>query len=257
MGANRTSIAPGTLLAIVFEYDGGGRLGADSFALKGLDATANTTRPTGSADQITKTAGAWNNPATIYPNIVLNASDGSYGTLVGAFVCSNLSTLAFNLNTAAQDEVAMEFSLPFPVTVEELGGLIQIVNGSTDFNILLYSGTTSLASLSVDGNTGGTSTGETRPHNFPITPQNLIANTPYKIAVQPSTANNVTVSYFDVNTANHMKLHGSTAFHWWDRVDTGAWGHETTTRCPLFWFGASSFDDGVGGGAAPILFVGA
>jgi hypothetical protein len=77
----------------------------------------------------------------------------------------------------------------------------------------------------------------------------LTANTTYRLALTPDTANNVVLYYFDVDAANHMQaLDGGTSFAITSRVDAGAWAAPTATRRPWMGIRISAVSDGVGGG---------
>lgn len=245
LSADRNTVTPGDLLAIVFEFTGYG--GADSLAVKGM--TAQASGPYEQSVFLLNT-GSWATQAA-FPNVVLECSDGTFGTLKGAWVCSDISTLGYN-NGSNPDENAFEFQVPYSCKIDTLGVAIS-TGASGDFTIAIYDGTSIMTSgsIAVDGNSVAVN-GSGRMLEVPLAAEvTLVPNHTYRIAIRPDTANNVTVSYFDVSANGHFQCHWlGTIGILNSRVDAGAWGGGTNTRRPFIWFRESSLDDGVsvGGG---------
>ena len=243
LSADRTT-AYGELLAVLWEYDAGGRLGADSLVVACPLQLEGTHR----ANSVLKTGGTW---ATILvmPNVLFEASDGTFGTLDGAFPCSVLSNNTYNSGTAGTDEYALEFQLPFPCKVD--GGWAMFAQADVaNMDVILYDGTTAMTNGTVtfDGDTSLiASSGRATWFTFgaEIT---LLANTTYRLAFKPTTTNNVILYYFDVNASGHFQAHsGGTSWVITGRLDAGSWAAATATRRPFAGLRISSLDDGVGG----------
>lgn len=82
LSATRT-VSPDDLLAVVVEYDGGGRLGADSVTFSCLDNLAAS--PGANFGQFTdgvKTTGTWQTPTRSQPIVALEFDDGTFGGLM-------------------------------------------------------------------------------------------------------------------------------------------------------------------------------
>jgi hypothetical protein len=236
-------------LAVVVEYDVGGRLGSDAVNLH--CAAYNGTIIAAQGVVSSQYIAAWAT-VNLQPNVVLEFSDGTFGTLYGAFPYSAFNTHPYAANTAVADEYAIPFSVPFPCQVD---GLWAVVAPTGDFELLLYDGTTALATISVDANairTSGSSFLE-----FPIASVSLLANHTYYVALRPTTTTSITAYSHDVADANHLSVHsGGITATYVTRLNQGAWASPTATR--RLWAGVmiSALDDGVGGGSGggfPIL----
>lgn len=252
LGSTR-SVAEGELLGMVLEFDGSGRLGADTVDISFLDV--QNAAQGGSV--ISKTGGTWANVPGL-PNLVLGCDDGTYGTLIpitglpeGWGPVSALNTLTYHSGSAA-DEIAMPFSFPFPVRCNGAWALVRLI-ADADLDVVLYNGTTAIASASVDGDTVLLTTGS-RPTLVRWAPVDLAAGTTYYLAIKPTTANNVSVETFDVNTAAHFQAHaGGQGWSYVDRVDLGAWNSPVGYRRPCCGLVLSAFDDGAGGGGGMLV----
>lgn len=226
--ADRT-VAFGEMLAIVFEYDGSGRLGADNFQISRLN---NAIAVHGSS-AVTKISGTW---AAVNgaPNIVLEFSDGTFGTLAGGFPASAVGTLSFNVGTGGADEYGVEVQFPRDVLVDLANWFMTLASASADAEFLVYSGTTVLATVTLDAAMRATSVGA-MASAVTGNPVAFSANTTYRIAIRPTTANPVVLTYFDVADAGHMACHiGGTAWGGLaSRLDQGSWAAATATRRPF------------------------
>jgi len=234
------SVSYGDLIAVVVEY--GTFTAADALNLRHLSASSSVQHAT-----TLLFTGSWASQ-TVNANIILEFSDGTFGTLAGALPMSAIAAATYNSGTGSADEYALEFSAPFPIKVD--GAMLSCYgsSGSSDFEIILYSGTTALETVAIDGNTLGTTSG-TRPlHVVFSQAHSLSANTTYRIALRPTTANAVNLHIYDVASAGHLDAHSLGASCCLaTRLDSGAWS-TVSTRRPLIFVKASAFDDGAGGG---------
>lgn len=228
LGSNRT-IQQGELLSVVWEFDAGGRLGADSLIINGLSAITNTTL--GSAASTLKTGGTWGEDPTM-SNVIFTATDGTIGTLSESAPCSSASSITINSGSATQDEIAIGVQYPFTCKLSGVFFNISLAAGTSDVEIILYDGTTALNTTTLDGNVFNVAASDRLC--FVLFTSNVIlnANTLYRIGIRPTTTNNITLRYFDVNDANHLNFWLGKNFHYWTRIDQGAWGGEVTTRIP-------------------------
>lgn len=241
LSANRT-VSFGELLAVVIEYDGNGRLGADSVQISTHNAVGNTHNGLVSGG-VLNTAGAWALQALI-SNVILEFSDGTFGTLDYSVPASALATPAFNTGTNP-DERALEFSLSFPCKVDGFWLFAQVASGA-DLDVVLYDGTTPMDTVSFDSNAFGQVTVGRVVWGTFASEQTLAPNHVYRLAVKPTTANSVTLYEFDVSSANHFQAHpGGTSFVHNTRNDAGAWGTATTTKRPFMGLRVSALEYGV------------
>jgi hypothetical protein len=252
LSANRT-VSCGDLLSVVIEYDGNGRLSSDSVVISGM--TSVGTGPGHGIATAHKTA-SWATIAII-PNVVLEFSDGSFGTLLGAFPISALNSASYNTGSGGADEYALEMTFPGPVGVDGAGGNWNLTNNSTDAELIFYEGTTAMTNgtIAMDGmHTPATSQRPAVGQAAAVI--ELDASTTYRLALKPTTANNITLHYFDVADANHLTLHpGGVTWCLTSRIDAGSWAAVTATRRPFLWPYVCAIDDaaGGGGGGGPLV----
>lgn len=243
LSADRT-VAFGELLAVVVEYDGSGRQGSDAVNITSLAQTSGPYIESG----VSLYTSSWAQVGFGAP-LILEFSDGTFGTLEGAFPVSTWNTPAFHVNSNP-DEYGNQFVLPFACKVDGAWAQINIAGASADFEVILYENTTPLVTLTVDANMiPGTGVTRYAYFQFPLEVE-LEAGTPYIIALRPTTTGNMTVSTFNVNANGHFQAHdlGDTCYLV-TRTNQGAWS-ESNTRRLLAGIRISSLDDGAGGGSS-------
>lgn len=253
LSADRT-VAFGALLSVVIEFDGSGRLGADSVAIRGI-ASGNT-GPAHFLAYSAKTA-SWA-ASSMIPDVILKFSDGTYGTLLGAFPCSAIGSLTYNSGSAT-DEYALEFDFPGPVAVDAGQGVWQHAAAGSDAELVVYDGTSAMANgtATLDGTQSATAGGNRMGFGCFGAALSLTENTTYRLALKPTTANNVVLHYFDVATAGHLQAHiGGEDWALTGRVNGGSWDAPTTTRRPFLWPMLAGLDDGAGGGGGVVGVIG-
>ena len=243
----KRSVVYGALLALVLEYDGGGRLGLDSVVMSALNVVG-TSIMNGIGGGTLKTA-SWATQ-NAGPVIVLEFSDGTYGTILSntGLPASAVNSHTFNLDTAGADEYALEVKFPFPVRIDGAYAAVRAAVATSDFEVLLYSGTTVLETTTVIANSLD-AVNTVRIIEVAWPERILTANTLYRLAVRPTTANNILIYSFDVSNAAFLDLvPGGQAFAYSTRVDQGSWSSTTTTRRIVAGVRLSSLSDGAGGG---------
>jgi hypothetical protein len=246
LSANRT-VTYGDQLCVVIEYDGSGRQGADTVAITGLAAN----RAMHFAVSALKTA-SWADGVVI-PNVILEYSDGSFGTLYGGFPVSAVSSVAYNTGSSP-DEYALAMTFPGAVGIEAGGGIFGPANATSDAELITYEGTSAVSN--------GTLT-LLAEHAFVASERygvglfaallSLTADTTYYLALKPTSVNSVTIHYFDVAAAGHLQAHiGGEAWTIATRTDAGAWS-PTTTRRPFLWPHVAAIHNGAGSGGGRII----
>lgn len=248
LSANRT-VAFGDPLSVVLGFDGAGRLGADSFQISTIDQSSTILQ----SGCTLKTGGAYAAQSMI-ANLVLEFSDGTFGTLDSALPFSSTTfSQAFN-SGSSPDEYAQLFQFPFPVTVEGAWALIGLAGNSSDYECVIYSGTSALQTVTVDATQVMSTAGRLAYVTFPV-PQVFAANAPFRISIKPTTANNVTVYYRDMASASHRRAWGGGAdFAASTRVDAGAWS-DVTTRQMMIGCRISAGEVGGSSGGGPLVGI--
>lgn len=232
------SVAFAENVCVVVGFDGSGRLGSDSIQIGAATRYSQTSVPATALY-----TASWADSARI-PIVLFEFSDGTYGTLDGASVFSALNTsIAYNSGSGS-DEYALKFSPPVNGTINSVQVNLTLASGA-NFDIVLYQGTTALASISVDYNnfTGSVNLFSTFP--FPATA--VSSGTTYYLSVKPTTANNVTLA--GVTVASNAYLGATPQGTGWvrsSRVDAGSWS-DTTTVLPHIGF---RFTPSAGGGSS-------
>ncbi|BBC00197.1 hypothetical protein [Bradyrhizobium elkanii] len=141
----------------------------------------------------------------LFTNCAIRASDGARGYFIGGQVSAASSSQTWN-NTSGTKEFANIIQLPYSCKAY---GAIYVAGVGAPFDLVLYSdpfGTpTSQAFVSVDENTvfssGTTSSAAIFTTGFGYS---LAANTPYAIAMKPTSASNMTLQYFSFGVAGHQ-----------------------------------------------------
>jgi hypothetical protein len=243
--ANRT-VAHGEELAVVWEFSV--FHGGETYSLAGIGQNDMYQQPIAVGNQ----SGSWARLNTVQPNVLLEFSDGSFGTLQGVFLLSGVTATAFN-SGSNPNEYALSFQ--FPVAVMLDGATLQImeVANGADLSVKLYQGTTELASVDYDSETLFEAAVGYYGHITVPLRYSLAANTPYYLSVKPTTANNVTVRDFSVNDAAHWAVHRAPTNWCLATRNGGAWT-KIPTRRPRFTLNVAQVDSGGGGGGGfPIL----
>jgi hypothetical protein len=243
------SVTHGELLAVVGEFDGSGRQGADSVAFKNLTYNVFGGAPYHLPACTHKTASwAFTNGT---PNIILEFSDGTFGTLLGAWPVSATGVISYKQDSSP-DENALEFEVPFKCKVDGFWVNLRVNAATSNFEVVLYDGTTAMTggTVTCDGNISTVAAAEGYLVGSFSQEIELAANTTYRLGIKPTqTTSTISLVYFDIAAAGHFQAHdlGSDCVLT-TRSDLGAWAAPTATRRPLAGLFVSSFDDGAGGG---------
>lgn len=229
-------VAFGERLAVVIEFDGSGRLGSDTVNVRGVGGPHPTHW---SVTTHRSAAGVWTSQ-NIIPNILLEFSDGTFGTLLGGFPVSNV-TWALVKPASSPNEVGLSFSF---ATAEDMDVASAVIDqGHNDCLATLYSDTTPLRTcplpwghqryLPATNNEGA------RYANWVFdNVEALAAGETYIVGFKQTEANDAFSSalyYYEVNHVDHWQAHGG-GLDWVfvDRTDDGAWTTRPTRR-PFLW----------------------
>ena len=237
LSAERT-VTLGERLAIVVEFDGAGRLGADTIGFS--NCNINEGRFTGIIGGCSAFVSGALTLQTVIPNCIFEFSDGTFGTFANAYPFETLNTVTYNVDTVNQDEVALKINLPFEAQVYGAWALIHAVAGA-DFELVLYEGTTAVATTVIDSNSISVAS-QFRVAEWCFPPVTIKPNTDYYLSLKPTTTNNVQFPYFELDNAAHMQAHaGGTNFLFSARVGAGSWAAATATRRPFAGLRFSAF----------------
>ena len=175
--------------------------------------------------------------------------DGTWWTPDGTYIFGTGGVTAYNSGSATNRR-GVRFKLA--AKKRAAGGWACINNpaANSDYYLRLYddSGTQLATSALVDGDhLNGTTTDGWVPSRF-TTPVVLDANTWYRLAVVPNSANNISLAYVDVENADIMSATpGGT--NWYRTLYTsGAWVDTGTTSRESVLLMCDQEDDGSGGG---------
>lgn len=187
----------------------------------------------------------------VNPNILsiaLKYDDGTYAYISPlVYPVKTWNGITYN-NGSAADEVGLRFTVP--VDTDLLGihirGDIQ-----NDAEIVIYDGTTPIKTVSCDG----TITSGPGSYFIMFDAVPLTASTVYRAILKPTTASNVSVYYFDVESNAHLgAVEGGTDWYYTSRVDAGSWTDLTTARP---WMGlVLDMANGGGGGGGEHAYSG-
>jgi hypothetical protein len=252
LSANRT-VAFGDLLAVVIEFDGAGRLGADSIAISRATAGAGPRELLQSGLSF-KTA-SWARVAAL-PLVIFEYTDGTFGTFSDCWPCSDHASVAIDAGSTP-DEYGLEFALPFACTVD--GAWATFFNtANAEVDVVLYDGTTAMTNgtVSADLNAMATSGTNYHVHVVDYAPIALDANHTYRLMVKPTTANTLHCPSFDVSVAGHMQaVPMGASFVSASRTDAGAFT-TLATRRPFMGIRLAGVEVAAGGGSGLLVHPG-
>ena len=190
-----------------------------------------------------KTGGTWA-ISTTNPVCAVEYSDGTYAYIEGAYPISAFTTHSVASNVSP-DEIALTFSFAGPV---RLTGVWFNADRDGDLDIVLYDGTTALATISRDADVDASTANRPNVALFGLV-QELTASTVYRVALKPTTTTAITAFSYDVFAVGlHDQTAGGQAFYYSERTDAGAWT-DVTTRRPFIGLILDQIDDGTGTGS--------
>lgn len=233
-----STVTHGDRIVVVIDYSA--FTASESMTLQGVDGAGQQYSAGFAA---TNTSGSYAAVVTARPNILLECSDGTFGTIDSSFPATAITQVTVNTGTSP-DEVGMKFRFPAAASIDGLWAQMRVISGS-DFDFVIYRDTTVLGTISIDANTWAILT-DSRAGLITFPELQLLANTDYIVAFKPTTANSQLLWYFNVGAAAHLQAHPcGTEWHWVERTDAGAWS-SITTRRPMMGIKLSSLDTGVG-----------
>jgi len=257
------SIAKGDRVAIVIQERSGG--GAINLGVNRVNPDAVT-------------AGGWVGPAGNFPYGSFNLT-GTYANsaampVVGVhlvtankWVCvsgaiplvQSFTTSAFNTGTGASTGTrrGLYLQVPFTATLQGLWMKAQTTS-SADFDVVLYditNATITTLFTAFDSSQQRAQAAVGVWELYFTSTFNLVAGLDYRLVIQPTTANSVTLSELVFNAAGHLgTMVGGTSMYLTKFVSS-AWAEETAQR-PLMGLILGGLDDGAGAGGGLLRPVG-
>lgn len=209
MGSGSKTIAHGAQIAVVFKLavtSGSQSIkvrGSNVYTVSGIVPTATLEAPAA-----TFTAQAH------CPNLIIEADDGTFGTLYGTMPFSVAPTVQTYKNNDATKEYGNILQFATPVQIDGFWVMGASSTNAANFTIVLYSdplhaaaGPTIVESVAVDANTMGVAGGSGRFIYLPLdTIVTLSANTNYVVSMRPDVATNISLLYMDEATNAKMAV---------------------------------------------------
>lgn len=247
-GADRTNVATGDLLAIVFEVTAR-TAGTAQIAAYGVQGSSLSGIP-----QVTSYLGAAYGQVSALPTCTLVAADGTLGMFEGGMPQGNdaAASIPINVDSASFDELAFAYTPTEPCWAGSIRAVLGVASGA-DFDLVLYEGTTAIATVSVDANT--IEAAGVNEFTVPFADLELDPSTTYYVSMKPTTTNFVTMYVAAIPAADIAALFPGCMLA--IRLNGGAWTPVSTLLPIKFEIGLVAGDDGAGsGGGAPVLLGG-
>jgi hypothetical protein len=261
MTVGSKTLADGDLVAIVAKMPV--RAGSDSIVINSVNTmnqlpTLNVGFPYGTSN----TAGTLARHQSLMLFALLVADDGTVGWIEGLPLPLGLISmvnLSLNLNSTP-DEYIGTFAAPARIQINSIGLALNNIVAGENFEVLLYQNPYGspivLATVAADPDLTAQTNVQAGLHLYPIPPTTLVAGTTYGIAVRPTTAGSINISYVNLAAAGlaatttmanvikgacflpQLKLASRTN-------QTGAFVEVATTAFPVFVIDVCGLDDGV------------
>ena len=218
------SVNKGEMLAVVLEFNGGGRLGADTIIVQNIEQVGPVGRSLNAG--LSLFTASWV-IETCHPCILLEFDDGTFGRILGGYPSSTKATHTYNSGSAS-DEYALRVDPPVSMEVDGFWMLAKPAANTADFDVVLYEDSTTLETVSFDANAIDTADIRVLRGAFQ-TVRTLRPGKIYRLSLKPTTANNVSLYSLTMDAAAHRQaLPGGEAVARSDRADGGAWTDDTT-----------------------------
>lgn len=238
------TVAHGDLIALSFQMTARG--GSDSVVVVATNFNSATQRPC-VGTFLGSTYATTNNG----PNCVVVASDGTIGFFYGT-TCYNTNTNSSYNSGSTPNERGNVIIPPVPGKVVGISYTASLTSAS-DFELVLYSdpfgSPVAERTVSFDANTSGVNSGAPTSTVLFSSPYTFTASQPLAAILKPTTANNVTMGYISVASANHMKAFSLGTGAYAVNRSSGAFSVQNS-NLDRYTIGllVDSFDNGAGGG---------
>jgi len=239
-GVKRVVVA-GDLLGCVVDFSS--FVAGDSIGISALSLSDSVFDTFYTANGVTGTYAKALNP----PTLALKYNDGTYAEFpLGISPILTIVTHSTFNTGSTPDEIALRFKVP--VSMRIVGAWVR-ADDEGDADIILYDVADNiLASTSIDPNVRA-QTGIGVSFVYFDTPITLLANTEYRLSVLPTSATNLIIYSFTLNSAALMAaVNGGVELYSSVRTDAGAWTDDTAIR-PIMGLVIDGIDVAAGGGS--------
>lgn len=183
------------------------------------------------------------------PLLALKYSDGSFAEIAPNVlpIFTDTDEIAYN-SGSTPDEIGIRFRLPFPVKISAVWVNLSSLPNNAGTDLVLYDsdGTTVLSTVSIEPH--ATPVDEGIHFHYLSSVITLSKDTFYRLAVKPTTVNDIKLAQHTVDAASLMDvLTGGQDFHRSHRTDGGGWSEDTVRR-PMVGIYVTAFDAGTLGG---------
>lgn len=176
--------------------------------------------------------------------MVIGYDDDTYPMFDGVQNPS-FASVTYNPASTPYDEYGLAWTPAAPVRLKAVMAYLALVSANGNYDLVLYQGTTALATKSVDGHVLSLITGTQHQVSFD-TPINLTAGQQYRLVIKPTVASQgVQLWYSGIASAAELNAWNGPDYYLTRRVDGGAWSDDSGAVpwiSPIF----DQIDDGTG-----------
>lgn len=244
------------IVAISFETTARG--GADSIIVNSFAHINHTFNNINFPYRVADTGAGPTRQATAPYGAAIIFDDGTLGWIEGSWFSPGMNAVTnLSYNTGSSpDEYAAVFQVPYKCSVRGGYFLVGSIASTDNFECLLYSdaqGTPAVQrTATIDPNYTG-SAANVAFYSFSFTSYTLSPGLWYALAMRPTTANSLQLSYYDITTTFGNKYKKSSVFGTNVKLSartnqTGAFTEVQSYFMPIFGLFVDGLDDGVGGG---------
>jgi hypothetical protein len=238
------TVAYADRLAVVWEYETYG--GTDSVSISTVSG-AGTPYYGLESQPVLFNGSSWAVSAGI-PIVMLEFSDGTFGTIEGAVVWSNISSTSFNDSPAAQiDEYGISYIPAFTQKIDGIWGMFSISSAS-DPDICIYNAAGEmLPGYPVRIRSAAINSYSPRYAFIALPEATLVVGQKYYLTLRATSTTNVTVHSFDVADDDYLTItNAGASVAEVQRLNLGTFT-ETLTRRPFMGFRLSAVETTSGG----------
>jgi hypothetical protein len=248
MSSGTKTLSNGDLVAVVWDMTARG--GTDSLILTELSGGGQQFSPT----VVANLTGSWTLATPGRGCVVIEADDGTLGTLMGTVPIQTVNTRTFS-DATNPDEEGLILRVPVDCKIGGYVLMMQANAAGADYEINLYSDPTgtpaAVSGASLTGQLGehGGGAQRTLAHFMLPAEVTLTAGTDYCLAVKATGASGLVTVYHTLRSADDRPILGLTDCSRTTRNGaSGAFAAGTTDEIPHFGVLISSLHDGSGGG---------
>lgn len=244
-GGTKLTVTRGQRFAIVVMY--GTFTAGDQVNINNQFASGTRQSPNYYTYPVSDLTGTWGK-GTNFISLSVEYDDGSYAYWLGSvYPVAVSSTVTYN-NTSNPDEIGVQFQWPTP---KKIGGAWLGIDADGDFEVVIYNGTAGTVLYTSDKDIRSGTVAQTGLVRF-TAEYEIAANTTYVLAIKPTTATSIILSFLDVAVVGEMDQLGAGGQTWMYATakdpTTKSNFTTTTTRRPMIGLVFTAEDDGASAG---------